>query len=368
MKLIAKGIKTQVVFIISMLAALITCIFVPVDKEYLTYFDMRTLACLYGTLAVIGALKNVNFFKILAKQIVLRLDNTRNAILGVVLLTLVASMFFTNDMALLSFLPLGFFILDSTGNNKHLAFTFIMQNMAANLGGMITPFGNPQNLYLYSYFQIPTSEFFGIMFLPFAVSTIMIILCCLFIKPEKLSLKDNHEYIIDTKRILIYCFLFLCSILIVFRIIPYIVGALFITIVLLFMDKKAIREVNYPLLLTFCAFFVFSGNMARISFVQTFFEALMPKNPLLFGVLCSQVISNVPAAVLLSKFTMDYRSLLVAVNIGGCGTLVASLASLITFSEYRKCGKGEAKHFIKLFTILNIVFLAILYLVQTMFS
>lgn len=368
MKTLKNVIKTQVVLVISMIAALITCIFVPLDKEYLGYFDMRTLACLYGTLAVIGALKNVHFFEILARQIVLRLHNTRNAILGVVLITLVASMLFTNDMALLSFLPLGFFILDSTNNRKYLAFTFIMQNMAANLGGMITPFGNPQNLYLYSYFQIPTGEFFGIMFLPFVVSAILIIICCMFVKSEKLSLKEESNYQVDYKRIIIYCLLFVCSILIVFRVIPYVIGAVLITIVLLLMDKKAIKEVNYPLLLTFCAFFVFSGNMARIPQVQMFFEKVLPINPLLFGVLCCQVISNVPAAVLLSKFTFDYNTLLVAVNIGGCGTLIASLASLITFSELKKCHPKATKQFMFLFSIFNIGFLAILFIVQTVFG
>lgn len=368
MKTLGKLMKEQVVLTISVIAALITCIFVPIDKDYIGYFDMRTLACLYGTLAVIGALKNVHFFEILARQIVLRLHNTRNAILGVVFITFVASMFFTNDMALLSFLPLGFFILDSTNNRKYLAFTFIMQNMAANLGGMITPFGNPQNLYLYSYFQIPTATFFGIMFLPFVVSTILILLCCIFVKSEKLSLKEESNFQLDIKRTIIYCFLFVSSMLIVFRVIPYILGAVLITIVLLFMDKKAIKEVNYPLLLTFCAFFVFSGNIARISQVQVFFEALLPINPLLLAVLCCQVISNVPAAVLLSKFTSDYNTLLVAVNIGGCGTLIASLASLITFSELKKCHPKAIKQFMILFTVINVVFLAILFIVQTVFG
>jgi Na+/H+ antiporter NhaD/arsenite permease-like protein len=239
-----------------------------------------------------------------------------------------------------------------------------MQNFAANLGGMITPFGNPQNLYLYSYFDIPTTEFFQIMFLPFIASTVLILLCCLFVKKEELILKEAAGYQLKTKKMVTYLGLFLVSILIVLRVVPYELGTLFIVVVLYFMDKRALINVNYPLLLTFCAFFVFSGNLARIPAVSQFFYSILPKSPILIGVLLCQVISNVPGAVLLSRFTTDYATLLVAVNIGGCGTLIASLASVITFSEYKKNNPTKVKSYILQFTAFNFGFLSILLLIQ----
>lgn len=159
--------------------------------------------------------------------------------------------------------------------------------------------------------------------------------------------------------------LFICSILLVFRIFPYTIGTILITLAIFFLDKKALKEVNYPLLATFCAFFVFSGNMARIPAVNELFSQVLPMNTLLFGILSCQVISNVPSAVLLSQFTRDYHSLLPAVNIGGCGTLIASLASLITFTEFKKHNPGKVKTYLLQFSFINFAFVILLYFVQT---
>ena len=358
----------QFILSIATLATLITCIFVPVDAEYLTYFNWRTLATLFCTLAVVCAFSHIHVFEILSRTIVQKLHTLRNAVLGLVTITFIGSMILANDMALLTFLPLGFYVLNSTNNREAMAFTFIMQNIAANLGGMVTPFGNPQNLYLYSAYNIGNAEFVRIMLPTFTASIIMILLCCLFVKNTPLTLKKEQSYTLNIRLTVLYSLLFLASILIVFRIVPYIAGTICITIILFFLDKKALKEVNYPLLATFCVFFVFSGNMARIPQVSDFFSWLLPKNTLLFGILSCQVISNVPSAVLLSHFTSDYASLLPAVNIGGLGTIIASLASLITISEYRRHNPiGLKKYFIQ-FTLLNFGFLLVLYVVQSCFS
>ena len=293
-----------------------------------------------------------------------KLHNLRNATLGLVFITFFGSMLLANDMALLTFLPLGYYVLNSTGNKQAMAYTFIMQNIAANLGGMVTPFGNPQNLYLYAHYQIDTMVFIKIMLPSFLAATVLIIICCLFVKPVPLTLKEDETYILDRKRILIYSVLFIASILIVFRVVSYIWGTMAITLILLFLDKEAVKKVNYPLLLTFCVFFVFSGNMARIPLVRTVFESILPINTLLFGILSCQFISNVPSAVLLSHFTNDYASLLPAVNIGGCGTLIASLASLITFTEFKKHHPNKVKNYILKFSLINLLFIVVLYLVQ----
>jgi len=245
-----------------------------------------------------------------------------------------------------------------------MAFTFIMQNIAANLGGMVTPFGNPQNLYLYAYYRIDTLEFMGIMLPGFAMATLLIFTVCLLVKKEPLSLKHDEGYVLDKNRTLFYSILFIFSILIVFRVVPYLLGTMVVIVALYFLDKDALKEVNYPLLLTFCVFFVFSGNAARIPAINTLFSELLPKNTLLFGILSCQCISNVPSAVLLSHFTLDYASLLPAVNIGGLGTPIASLASLITLTEFKKRQPQNLGKYIALFLVLNAGFIVILYLTQ----
>ena len=353
-------LKKNVVMVVALIAAVITCFFVPPDAAYLDYFDVKTLTCLFCVLAVVCALKNIRFFYILAKKIVQVFKNARMSVLALVYITFIGSMLIANDMALLTFLPLGLFVLTSTGKGKYMAFTFIMQNIAANLGGMLTPFGNPQNLYLYTKFQIPNLEFMGIMAPPFLLAVAMITVCCLiFVKPEPLKLKDE-PVALPVGRTVVYLLLFALSIVIVFRGIPYWIGLVVIPVVLLFMDRKALKMVDYPLLLTFVFFFVFSGNMARIDGVRILFSWLLEKSALLFSVLSCQVISNVPSAILLSQFTDNYRELLLGVNIGGVGTLIASLASLITFREYSKQNKGKTGYYILLFSAFNFAFLIIL--------
>ena len=353
-------VKKNVVMVVALLAAVVTAFIVPPDQQYLDYFDLKTLTCLFCVLAVVCALKNIQFFYILAKKIVQLFKNARMSILALVYITFIGSMLIANDMALLTFLPLGLFVLTTTGKNKYMAFTFIMQNIAANLGGMLTPFGNPQNLYLYTKFAIPTGEFMTIMAPPFVLAVALITLCCvIFVKPEPLEMKDEPVQL-PAGRTAVYLLLFALSIAIVFRGIPYWVGLIVIPIVLLFMDRKALKMVDYPLLLTFVFFFVFSGNMARIQAVKDFFSYLLEKSTLLVSVASCQVISNVPTAILLSQFTQNYRDLLLGVNIGGVGTLIASLASLITFREYTKQNKGKTGYYILLFSGFNFAFLLIL--------
>ena len=180
--------------VIAIIAAIITSFIVPPDKEYLGYFDVKTLTCLFCVLAVVCALRNINFFYTIAEKIVKTFKNVRTCILALVYITFIGSMLIANDMALLTFLPLGYYVLRTTGQEKHMAFTFIMQNIAANLGGMLTPFGNPQNLYLYTKFNIPNLEFMSVMLLPFALSIFLITLCCIFfVKAEPLEIEAPEK-------------------------------------------------------------------------------------------------------------------------------------------------------------------------------
>ncbi len=356
----ATFIKKNTVMVIACLAALITCFFVPPDAAYLGYFDFKTLACLFSVLAVVCALKNIRFFYMLARKIVHHFKTVRMSVLALVYITFIGSMLIANDMALLTFLPLGYLVLTATGKEKYMAFTFIMQNIAANLGGMLTPFGNPQNLYLYTKFGIPNLEFMAIMAPPFIVSVLLITACCLlFVKAEPLKVKDE-AIALPFGRTAAYLALFALSIAIVFRGIPYWIGLIIIPAVLLVMDRKALKMVDYPLLLTFVFFFVFGGNMARIDAVRDAFSSLLEQSTLVFSALSCQCISNVPSAILLSQFTENYRDLLVGVNIGGVGTLISSLASLITFREYTGHHPEKTGYYVKLFSAFNFAFLLLL--------
>lgn len=352
--------KKNAVMLIAFAAALITSMFVPVDKEYIGYFDFKTLSCLFCVLAVVCALKDINFFFVIARKIVHFFKTARMSILALVYITFIGSMLIANDMALLTFLPLGFLVLSSTGKQKYMAFTFIMQNIAANLGGMLTPFGNPQNLYLYTKFNIPNGEFMGIMAPPFILSVVLITLCCIiFVKNEPLMISDE-KIELNGKRTALYLALFALAIAIVFRGIPYWIGLIIIPAVLFFADRHALESVDYPLLFTFVFFFIFAGNMARIDAVRDFFSTLLSKNTLLFSALSCQCISNVPSAILLSQFTGNYAELLIGVNVGGVGTLIASLASLITFREYVKHDPKSTRRYIAEFSAFNFGFLIIL--------
>lgn len=353
-------IKKNFVMVIALIAAVITMFFVPPDEKYPDYFDYKTLTCLFCVLAVVCALRNINFFYALARKVVQMFKNVRMSVLALVYITFIGSMLIANDMALLTFLPLGFFVLTTTRKEKYMAFTFIMQNIAANLGGMLTPFGNPQNLFLYSKFNIPNLEFMRIMAPPFIFSVTLITLCCiLFVKAEPLELSDEKISLPPVKTVL-YLLLFTLAIVIVFRGIPYWIGLIVIPVAILILDRKALVMVDYPLLLTFVFFFVFAGNMGRIESVRAVFSGLLEKNTLVFSVISCQFISNVPSAVLLSQFTNNYPDLLVGVNIGGVGTLIASLASLITFREYTRNNPGKTMSYIAKFSLFNFSFLILL--------
>ena len=241
-----------------------------------------------------------------------------------------------------------------------MAYVFILQNISANLGGMLTPFGNPQNLYLYSSFEIPTGEFMSIMLWPFLLAIAMLTGACFLLKPAPLSIEETVEHRLEPKRTALYLVLFAYSILIVFRVVPYWTGLALIPVVLLFADRRALLEVDYGLLLTFTFFFIFSGNMARIDVVSRLLEGLLSKSTLLVSEASCQVISNVPAAILLSGFTDHARELLLGVDIGGLGTPVASLASLISLKLYSHAEDASVRRFMGKFLLVNFALLAVL--------
>ena len=353
-------IKKEVVLSVAIVLTIVTCFLVPIDKEYLTYFDYNTLICLFCMLAVVAGLKSTNVFELISRKMIGLFHTRRGVIYSLVFGTFFFDMIVANDMSLITFLPLTYIVLHSTKNDKYLAFTFIMQTIAANMGGMITPYGNPQNLYLYSYYQIPTGEFFSILFVQSITVAVLLWICCSFISNEKLTLRDKSKMMIDKRKLTIYSVLFILVIASIFRIIPYLLTLTVVIITILITDKKRLKEVDYALLATFCVFFIFSGNIARITAIKELIASIVTKNTLLAGIISCQLISNVPTAIFLSKFTMNYRELLISVNIGSLGILISSLASLITLKEFLKHQPKNFWKYLGMFTLFNTIFLLIL--------
>ena len=355
---IKKIILNNVVTIIAFVLALVTTFFVPIDKEYLHYIDYKTISCLFLISCIISAFKDINFFYAVARHIIIRFNTLRKSYVALITITFVGSMIIANDMALLTFLPLGYLVLKETNNEDKEAFVFIMQNVAANLGGMLTPFGNPQNLYIYTKYNIDNIEFMKIMCVPFVVAIILLYLSALFIGSEKLVLSHQDIKTSPIKE-KVYILLFILAMFVVFRHVPLIVGLIVIPIIVLLLDRNAFKLVDYSLLLTFVFFFIFSSNLARIEAINSFFSKLLSRNVYFTTLFCCQFMSNVPTSILLSKFTNAFIPLLYGVNIGGLGTLIASLASLITFRNYVALNPKKVWSYLALFTFINLVFIVV---------
>lgn len=360
---IMNSIKKEIVLSVAIVLTIVTCFFVPIDKEYLTYFDYNTLICLFCMLAVVAGLKSTNIFEFISRKMIGLFHTRRGVIYSLVFGTFFFDMIVANDMSLITFLPLTYIVLHSTKNDKYLAFTFIMQTIAANMGGMITPYGNPQNLYLYSYYNIPTNEFFSILLLQSLTVAVLLWICCSFISNEKLTLREKSKIIIAKNKLYLYAILFVLVILSIFRIVPYILALAIVMISILIADRKRFKDVDYALLATFCVFFIFSGNISRITAIKEFIASIVAKNTLLAGIISCQFISNVPTAIFLSKFTTNYRELLISVNIGSLGILISSLASLITLKEFLKHQPKNSWKYLGMFTLFNTMFLIVLLII-----
>lgn len=354
----ATFLRRQIVLVVAVLAALVSVAFVPIDAAYAGYFDWHTLVCLYCTLAAVKALSRRGFFVAVAERVIEPFRGRRALILALVLITGVAAMFVTNDVALLAFLPLSAAALRATGNERWITIAFVLQTAAANLLGMLTPFGSPHNLYVYSHYGIPTGEFLGVTVWPWAIALVLLvgICCCLPGAPIRpVVARDPFSW----ARTSVELAVFVVAVLVVLKVVPLWVAVL-VPLVLLVVDHRAAWTVDWALLGTFVAFFVFSGNLARIPAVETALTGLLSWNVLLVSAASSQVISNVPAAILLAPFTADWRQLLVGVNVGGVGTLIASLASLIGFAQHQRALPGHARRFLGWFTLVNAGLLLVL--------
>ncbi len=350
-------IKKEIVLIISITLAILSCIF---SSPKLSYIDFKVLILLFNLMIVVSAFNELKVLDSIATKILKKCTSYRSVSFALIFITFAASMIVTNDVALITFIPLTL-IIGKKANFNPLKL-IIFQTIAANLGSSFTPMGNPQNLFIYSFYKLGIIDFLRITFPLLLISTILLISLILKEKNEELNIHIQHINIKDRKQVIIFSALFFVILLSVIHLINYKLAFLTTLITALLFNKSLFSKVDYSLLLTFIGFFIFIGNISTLDTVKNFMEYILNsgKSTFTYSILISQIISNVPATMLLSGFTTSIRELLIGVNIGGLGTLIASLASVISFKLYTNEFPEESSKYFKHFTLYNIIGLAII--------
>lgn len=379
--------QKETVCCIAFLLAVISMCFVVPSKNYISYIDFRVLALLFCLMAVVRGFSSIGVFTRLGTMLLTNVHSLRMLSALFIFLCFFFSMLITNDVALITFVPFTILVLSMAEQKKFLIPVIVLETIAANLGSMLTPLGNPQNLYLYTISGLSIGAFVRIM-LPYSfVSAILLLIFILFLPKDTVSTAtaantanstntvtaSNTSNVIceavkarKNPRILFtaYLILFLLCLLTVLHILPYQIMFLLVLTGFLLLDYRVLKDVDYFLLLTFLCFFIFIGNMKQISLVHELISKLLVHHEVLMGIGASQIISNVPAAILLSGFTDDYSALLIGVNLGGLGTLIASLASLISFKFYTNSNGNDTRRFLGIFTLYNVIFLGVLFVLS----
>lgn len=379
--------KKETVCCIAFLLAVISMCFVVPSKNYISYIDFRVLALLFCLMAVVRGFSSIGVFTRLGTMLLTHVHSLRMLSALFIFLCFFFSMLITNDVALITFVPFTILVLSMAEQKKFLIPVIVLETIAANLGSMLTPLGNPQNLYLYTISGLSIGAFVRIM-LPYSfVSAILLLIFILFLPKDTVSTAtaantanstntvtaSNTSNVIceavkarKNPRILFtaYLILFLLCLLTVLHILPYQIMFLLVLTGFLLLDYRVLKDVDYFLLLTFLCFFIFIGNMKQISLVHELISKLLVHHEVLMDIGASQIISNVPAAILLSGFTDDYSALLIGVNLGGLGTLIASLASLISFKFYTNSNGNDTRRFLGIFTLYNVIFLGVLFVLS----
>ena len=362
-------IKQEAIMIVACVLAVFSMFFVIPDEKYFEYIDFRTLGILFSLMALMAGFQSMGVFEEISRKLLNKVQNIRQLVVMLTLLCFFFSMIITNDVALITFVPFTFVLFDMLGQTeekKWLIPVVILQTIAANLGSILTPIGNPQNLYLYGKSGM-TFEKFIILMLPYTVLSLVMLLISSFVigsfgnKKITVSLTTKSKEK-NTRKVIMYVALFCICILAVLRVLSVSIAFAVTLCAIVIFDRKVLKKVDYSLLLTFVGFFIFIGNMGRLPMFSFLLQKYISGNEVITAVLTSQVVSNVPAALLLSNFTDNLPALIVGTNIGGLGTLIASMASLISYkfiAQKKNISKGK---YLLFFTIANIIFLAALML------
>ena len=352
-------LKSEIVLTVALIAALCSMLIVPPDAAYAGYVDTHVLMLLFALMAVVAGLKRCGLMDRICQMLISRAGSVRMLGMALSLACFFSAMLVTNDVALITFVPLTTALLAAFPRQLILAVT--IETIAANLGSMATPIGNPQNLYLYAHYAMSMGDFLRAVGPLTIVSLMLVLLSCLLLPGEKIKAAQLEAGAIDKKALLLHGLQFAVCLFSVLGALPHLVSFAFVLVTMLMFDRRLLWQVDYALLMTFVCFFVFVGNLGRVEAVSSLLGSVIAGRELEVGILASQVISNVPAALMLSGFTQDAMALMRGVDLGGLGTLVASLASLISFKLYMKAPGAKVGRYLGVFTALNLFFLVVLY-------
>lgn len=374
-KKVIEFVKKEVVLVVATVLAIVSAFVIPPSMAYMEYIDWHVLELLLCLMTVMAGLQRCGLFDWLGEALLKKTNKVWQLCMVLILLCFFLSMVITNDVALITFVPFAIVTLEKCKQERLLIPVVVLQTVAANLGSMLTPIGNPQNLYLYNLSGMDLVEFILCMLPSTLMSLVLILISILFIKgkSEEISLNkmvyeqtSKQRGLVDKRQTVIYMILFVLSLLVVAKMIRVEIVLGVVLIVVFCLDKSVLKKVDYCLLLTFISFFIFTGNLGNISVIRDTLQELVNGRELLVGIVASQGISNVPAALLLSGFTSDYRALLMGVNVGGLGTLIASMASLISYKILANQYNEKKGKYFMWFTIVNIIFLVILFVFNVM--
>lgn len=354
-------IKKEIVFSISLLLAIISAFMVHPNKGYLDYIDFRTLGLLLALMLVVQGLSSCGLFDVLVKNLMIKINNRRQLAFMLVSLCFFTSMLITNDVALITFVPFTVMLLEYIDDKRYSVYLIVLETVAANLGSMFTPIGNPQNLYLFSISDMSIGHFLSLM-LPYTLTSfVLLVVAIMFIKPKEITTPPSTDTSkLHIPQLIVYIILFVTCIFTVLSLLDYRIMLGIVLAVMLVVNIKLIPKADYILLLTFVAFFIFIGNMKNIPEVSELLAKLVQGRECYVAIGASQIVSNVPAAMLLSGFTDNFKELIIGTNLGGLGTLIASMASLISFKFYNKTKASNTIEYMLTFTLVNIIFLIIL--------
>lgn len=353
--------KKEIVLCAAVILALLSCIFVPPSAAYFSYIDWDTLFLLFSLMSVMKGFQQLGAFIFLGNSLLKRTNTTRKLLLVLIFLPFVCSTIVTNDVSLITFVPFGLTVLKLAGREQLAAPVVVLQTLAANLGSMLTPMGNPQNLYLYA----KSGMGFGslcLLMLPYVAISGLLLLVDALLRKSLPVVPASVPVQMGSKKILICCTLgFVLCLLGIFDLIPPGIIAGVILLFFLFADRSVLRHVDYSLLGTFFAFFIFTGNLGALPGFKETISSFLSGHVELTAIATSQVISNVPAALLLSGFTSQWDKLIVGCNLGGLGTLIASMASLISYKFFAEKYPGQRRRYLLMFTLYNLAYLALLF-------
>lgn len=368
MEKVWKFIKAQPVLVIAFILAVATMFIVPPDREYIDYCNRTVLIELFALMAAVAGLRSIGIFDTATRVILQKTGTVRRLGAVMILICFFSAMLVTNDVALITFVPLTLLIYSNIKDDKSLILTIVLESAAANLGSMMTPVGNPQNLFLYDKYGLTAMTFVKAMLPVGALGLAAVLLLTLFLPKDKCEAPKRSEAKLPVIKAAVYTGVFVLCIAAVFRLVPDWVCLIAAIAAALICDVKLLLKIDYILLATFVCFFVFVGNIARIDAVSEFFSGILTGRELIVSALLSQLISNVPAAVMLAEFTDNGTQLLLGVDIGGFGTIIASMASLIAFQIYRGSERAQTGKYMGVFTLVNVTLLVLLLGTQLIIS